>query len=323
MDKVDHLVLSGGAIKGIAFLGALECLQRRQSLQLGNLKVLVGSSVGALIAGFLSIGYSTAQLFKVVIETNFSSLANPEIGKLLTHYGLDSGYLIVKKIKKLFLQKGFDPNITFQQHYKYTRKRLVITVSCLGKGVRYFDYTNQPNLSVVTAIRMSISYPGYFTAVRYQGDYYVDGGMLDNVPIAFLSDVPPERILVIRTSFEPYEQPTPEEDTAENFLWLLWITTAQEMERLRLESNRTTRDIHRNSTIQISLTPLPSPISPTISEKKKLLREGYKAAIEYLESEIWIIQRVDRLPYRAMRKIWQIVHHRSYSTTLEAIRARK
>jgi len=196
-------------------------------------------------------------------------------------------------------------------------------VSCLGKGVRYFDYTNQPNLSVVTAIRMSISYPGYFTAVRYQGDYYVDGGMLDNVPIAFLSDVPPERILVIRTSFEPYEQPTPEEDTAENFLWLLWITTAQEMERLRLESNRTTRDIHRNSTIQISLTPLPSPISPTISEKKKLLREGYKAAIEYLESEIWIIQRVDRLPYRAMRKIWQIVHHRSYSTTLEAIRARK
>lgn len=320
MENVDHLVISGGALKGIAFLGTLECLQRRCRLNIGNIKVLVGASVGALISSLLSIGFTSAQLFKLVVETDIASLARPEIGKLLTHYGLDSGHGVVEKIKQLFRIKGVDPNITFQQHYEYTGKRLVVTVSCLGKGVCYFDYTNQPELSVISAVRMSISYPGYFTAVRYKGDYYVDGGMLDNVPIAFLQDVPPDRIVVIRTSIKQDQQHrSPSEDTPETFLWLLWVTTAREMERLRLESTRTTRNIHRRSTIHIDITPIASPIAPTLEEKKTLLRDGYKAAIAYLESEVWLEQRVNGLPYRAMRKVWQSVHQRSFNAVLQQL----
>lgn len=320
MENVDHLVLSGGALKGIAFLGTLECLQRRQSLKLDRLKVLVGASVGAMISSLISIGWTSAQIFKVVFDTDIAELAQPEIGKLLTHYGLDSGNGVINKMKELFRIKGVDPNITLKQHFDYTGKRLVITVSCLGKGVRYFDYTNEPDLSVLSAVRMSISIPGYFTAVRYKGDFYVDGGVLDNVPIAFLANVDPERIVVIRTTFKPYQQPTPTEDTPETFLWLLWLTTAREMERLRLESTTTTRDIHRRSTIHIDVSPSASPIAPTQMEKKTLLRDGYKAAIAFLESERWVEQRINRLPYGAMRRVWQQVHQRSFGSVLDAIR---
>ena len=322
MENVTHLVLSGGALKGIAFLGVLECLQRRQSLRLPGLSVFVGSSVGALISSLISIGYSSAQLFKIVMDTDISSMAKPELSNLLTHNGLDSGHLVVNKIKELFRRKGVDPNITLKEHHEYTGTRLVITVSCLGKGVRYFDHTTQPDLCVISAIRMSISYPGYFTAVRYQGDYYVDGGMLDNVPIAFLSDVPPDRVVVIRTStVSPERQPsTPSEDTFESFLWLLWLTNAREMERLRLESKRITRDIHRRSTIHIIITPYSSPIAPSQAEKRVLLRDGYKAAIDYLSSDVWMEQRVNSLPYQAMRKVWCEVHKRTFSTTLHSLR---
>jgi predicted acylesterase/phospholipase RssA len=326
MEKVDHLVLSGGAIKGISFLGALECLQRRQSLELTRLKVLVGSSAGAFIVSLISIGYTTAQLFKEVVDTDFATLARPEIGKVMSHFGLDSGHGLVDKLKELFRRKGVNPNITFKQHYEYTKKHLAVTVSCLGKGVFYFDYTNQPDLAVITAVRMSVGIPGYFTAVRYQGNYYVDGGMLDNVPIAFLRNVAPERVVVIRTSTI---SPTPdietpiatEEDTLEDYLWLLWLTNAREMERLRLESKQTIRDIHRRSTIPITITPVSSPIAPTLEDKKTLLRDGYRAALDYLESDVWLELRISGLPFRAMRKIWQDVHRRTFTAALQEIKS--
>lgn len=322
MQKVDHLVLCGGALKGIAFLGSLECLQRRQSLNLASLKVLVGSSAGALIAALISIGYTTAQLFKEAMDTDICALAKPELGKLLTHYGLDSGHGVVDKLREMFLRKGVDPNITLKQHHEYTGKRLAVTVSCLGKGVRYFDYINEPDLAVVSAVRMSISIPGYFTAVRYQGDFYVDGGMLDNVPIAFLANVPPDRVVVIRTSttMPEEEATTPEVDDFENFLWLLWLTNAREMERLRLESKRTTRDIHRRSTVHIIISLVSSPIAPNDEDKKTLLRDGYKAAIRYLTSQIWLEQQINSLPYVAMRRVWKEVHQRSFSAVVDAIR---
>jgi predicted acylesterase/phospholipase RssA len=319
MEKVNHLVLSGGALKGIAFLGALECLQRRQGLCLDNLQVLVGSSIGSLIAALISIGYTTAQLFKITIDTNVAELAKPELGKLLTRYGLDSGHKVVEKIRDTFRVKGVDPNITLKEHYAYTGKRLVLTVSCLGKGVRYIDYTNQPELSVISAIRMSISLPGYFTPVRYQNDYYVDGGMLDNVPIDFLSHVPLEQIVVIRTSIVPYEQRNPEEDTLETYLYLLWLTNTREMERLRLESKQTNRDIHRRATIHITITPMSSPITLTTADKKTLLRDGYVAAMNYLTSDIWLAQRIDRLPYRVLRNVWREVHRRSFKKVVAKI----
>ena len=68
MESVKHLVLSGGGLKGISFLGVLEYLQRHNKLNVHNLDTYAGSSAGAIISAMLCVGLTTAELFKSVYE---------------------------------------------------------------------------------------------------------------------------------------------------------------------------------------------------------------------------------------------------------------
>jgi predicted acylesterase/phospholipase RssA len=321
MQCVKHVVLSGGALKGIAFLGSLECLQRHQSLSIVNLETLAGSSVGAIIASLLCIGYTTSQLFKVAAEVDFGKLADPDLAKLLRpNFGLDSGHRIVATLRDLFHRKGVNPDVTMDQLFKFTGQRLVITVSCVGKGVRYFDYESEPDLAVISAIRMSISIPLVFTAVKYKGDYYVDGGLLDNVPLKVLADQPAHTIVIIRTEMSAYQQPTPETDTAGAYLWGMWKTVMKEMERLRMGESQ--NRLHKLCAIKVPSADLKTSteIALTLKDKQSMLRAGYKAALRYLQSEAWLAIRVYALPYKAMRNVWHQDHKEHFSNTIEELK---
>lgn len=65
-----NLVLSGGGIKGIAFVGAYEELERRYR-KFGNIG---GVSAGALIGALIGAGYSSRELVKILKEFDFSIL---------------------------------------------------------------------------------------------------------------------------------------------------------------------------------------------------------------------------------------------------------
>lgn len=320
LKSVKHLVISGGALKGVAFLGVLECLQRRAHLNIPTLKTIAGSSVGAMIACLLCVGFSTVELFQIIIDTNFAALANIEITKLLTHFGLDSGHLLVDKMRKFFSIKGYDPDITFASLYEATGIRLVVTVTCLGKGVKYFDHITQPDLSVLSAVRMSFAIPFLFTAVKYKDDYYVDGGLLDNVPMSIFADEPPNSVIVIRTSFAH-----PSDDSCnipinspEDYFWMLLKTTLTEIERLRLKSVRT---LHTMSTICIPSDEIEtkSAVAITLEEKQKLFKAGYRAAWNYLSSDVRLTLNIQSLPEKLQLKIWKEVHKSRFETVLSAI----
>ena len=319
MNTVKHLVISGGSFKGIAFLGVIECLQRNQKLKIKQLETLAGSSVGAIIACFLVVGYNVAEIFKLIVDTKFQDLVDVHVSKLLTHFGLDSGHRLVTVIKNCFIAKGFDPDITFEQLYAKTQQRLVITASCLGKGVTYFDYLSHPDLSVVVALRMSFGIPFLFTAVKYQGDYYVDGGLLDNCPMAILSKEAPDSIIIIRASYRHQPQLPAQSDSKdidpETYLWLLMSTTLGEIERLRLSA---TRQLQSLSTIVVPTSELKigSMVSITMVEKERLFKAGYLAAKKYLDSDAWLTLRVHSMPYHIMRQIWQSVHRKSFASVL-------
>jgi len=325
MNTVKHLVISGGSFKGIAFLGVLECLQRKQKLVFKELETLAGSSVGAIIAGLLVVGYNVAEMFKLIVDTNFQELVDVHVSKLLTHFGLDSGHRLVTIIKNCFIAKGFDGDITFEELYAKTQQRLVVTASCLGKGITYFDYLSHPDLSVVTALRMSFGIPFLFTAVKYRGDYYVDGGLLDNCPLAILSKEAPDSILIIRASFRQDSAPAPlqrdrdgdcdDDIDPETYLWLLMSTTLGEIERLR---SAATRHLQSLSTIVVPTSELKiaSLVSISLAEKERLFKAGYLAAKKYLESDAWLTLRVHAMPYHVMRRIWQSVHTKSFAPVL-------
>lgn len=315
MESVKHLVISGGALKGIAFLGVIECLQRKQNLRIQRLQTMAGSSVGAIIATLLLIGFSVAELYQCIVDMDLTQLSRIEVPKLVTHFGLDSGRGVVDKLRELFIRRGIDPTITFEALYRIRPIRLVMAVTCLGEGVKYLDYQSHPTLSVIGALRMSFAIPLVFTAVRYQNQYYVDGGLLDNCPVSLFSGASAESVLVIKTSYESVKGTEPPQDL-ETFFVLLMCTMLNDMEKLRSASARSSL-----STITVKAEDMVTSqtIALTTQDKHHLFSAGYKAAQKYLDSDKYLTLRIQAMPHHIMRNIWQSVHKRSFNASLQQI----
>ena len=64
MDKINTLVFEGGGIYGLAYIGALNELQKR--IDINQIKYLCGSSVGALVAFSIALGMKPEHMEEVV-----------------------------------------------------------------------------------------------------------------------------------------------------------------------------------------------------------------------------------------------------------------
>jgi hypothetical protein len=75
-------------------------------------------------------------------------------------------------------------DITFSELYSLTNKKIIIygTNYRLGRS-EIFSFENTPDMSILLAIRISISVPVIFTPVIYNDNYYVDGALTNNFPI--------------------------------------------------------------------------------------------------------------------------------------------
>lgn len=178
------LVLSGGGVKGIAMLGKLKKLFETDPKLYDSLDTIAGSSVGSLIGSLLLIGYTPKELFEFILTLDFKNLTQTELGNFLNKYGFNDGSAVMMVIKKLFLQKEIKENITFKELYEKTKKKLIITVTCINsKTTEYLSVDTACDMEVIMAIRMSISIPGYFTPIKYNGCHYIDGSASDNYPM--------------------------------------------------------------------------------------------------------------------------------------------
>lgn len=75
-------------------------------------------------------------------------------------------------------------DITLQELYEKTGNELVVTATCVNRRMqRFFHRNHHPDMPVVTAVRMSMSIPLFFVPLKFDGDYYVDGGLLNNFPL--------------------------------------------------------------------------------------------------------------------------------------------
>lgn len=285
---IRHLVISGGALKGLSFVGSLESLIRSMGLQLAKLESFVGASIGSVICALLVIGYTPAQLAHIGVHLDFASLLDPDVGTFLTHYGIDSGHRIVAKLQELFLQKGVSPDITLGELYEWSGRRLVVTVVSVGEGVQYLDHRTAPHESVVLALRKSVGIPFLLTAIHVDGHYYVDGGLLNNVPVEPLAEEPSKSILILRTKFE-ISPPT--KDTFDAYLWAFICTVMKEMDRLREKMRKrplltVTLDVD-NDAYNVGLS---------TEKKRELVALGYRQTMGFLQSGEFLLHRVMHLP---------------------------
>lgn len=268
------LILSGGGVKGIAHIGALYGLEELGYLN--KFKIIAGSSVGALIGGLFVCGYKPSEMLKFIKNFDLDSLKNLNILDVLKNYGLDNGLRLSHVIKKLIEAKGYNEKITLKELYNKTKKKLIITTVCVNnKNICYMSHESYPDLPLYLAIRMSTSIPLFYAPVKYNNNYYIDGGCIDNYPIHLFNDKI-NKVLGLYLIEDSSDIHYDNYNNIENLEDYLMIVFECIMKGLRANSTRGFDKFTINIKINESFTNF------NISDKKKdkIFNIGYKTVME-------------------------------------------
>ena len=195
--KPYNIVMSGGSLKGVSFIGCVKFLEETDSV--GYAVNLVGTSFGSLVLFMLALGYSSDEMIDNLVscigenspdrkeDTKKKPLAIKAILKCLERGGMDNGSIVLECIKRPLIRKFERSDITFIELAKMTGKNLVVTGSNLTKTrCEFFSVDTTPNMSVVLALRISTSIPLIFDPIIHEGSVYVDGALFNNFAIEYV-----------------------------------------------------------------------------------------------------------------------------------------
>lgn len=179
------LIFSGGSFKGFSYIGVMKYIEENKLCE--NISCYYGTSIGAITAVLLSIGYTSSELQYCISKLNFETLININninITDLFETFGFINPIKLYLLLDLLIEQKTKIKNITFEQHFEKYKKQVVITGSNITLlECNYFDYKTYPKLTILEALKISSCIPFIFKPIIFNNNYYVDGALYDNYPI--------------------------------------------------------------------------------------------------------------------------------------------
>ena len=188
-----NLVFEGGGVKGIAYVGATEVLEKKGILS--NILRAGGTSAGAINALLLGLNYSPAETKQILSQLDFRNFLDDTWGvvrdtnRILTEFGWYKGDFFRRWIGDRIAAKTGNPDATFndihnQMDQKGFRELFFVGTNLSTRFAEVFSYEHTPRWCVADAVRISMSIPLFFAAKRsMRGDVYVDGGLIDNYPV--------------------------------------------------------------------------------------------------------------------------------------------
>jgi predicted acylesterase/phospholipase RssA len=185
---IKNVVFSSGAMGGFSFIGVVKALDEYGITS--GVKGVSGCSAGSIIALLYSLGYSYDELLDIGMDFRYKNFHSIEILKFLDECGLETGKGIMSMIADLVELKIMVRDLTFKQHWNITGRDLWINASCVSTNdACYYSVRTSPNMSVLSAIRRSISVPFLFMAPRdSKGRQFTDGGYHDTIPSVMFSE---------------------------------------------------------------------------------------------------------------------------------------
>lgn len=188
------VVLSGGGAKGVAHVSVLKAIEKAGI----PVDIVVGTSMGALVGGLYSIGYTTDQLDSLVYALDWMHYIKDDISRY------DQSYDKKRRSEKFLLslpfgKKGGDllgggifqaqnvtnliSELTFGYHDSLDFNSFKKKYACVAFNVVNGDEVVFHNGVLYKALRASMAVPGVFSPVRMNGMVLVDGGMRNNFPV--------------------------------------------------------------------------------------------------------------------------------------------
>ncbi|SFI39012.1 NTE family protein [Tindallia magadiensis] len=161
------IALGGGGSRGFAHLGVLEALREKGIFP----DVIAGTSAGSIVGALMAAGKTPGEIMSIMKENKLGDYAK---------IGLPTeGFMSLDGLKEQL--ESTLPSDDFHQ----LKHKLIVAVSNLLTG--QVEYLSEGSISL--AVQASSSIPILFSPVEINGQWYVDGGLLDNLPVKPLLDV--------------------------------------------------------------------------------------------------------------------------------------
>jgi NTE family protein len=181
------LALSSGAAKGFAHIGVIQVLEENGI----EIDVVAGASIGAYIGALWTFGHDGKELERLARELEgrwgLWNLIDPVFPP---RQGFLRGFALRKRLMRSIGQARFADLL----------KPLRVVAGNLGT----LDQVTFASGEIAPAVHASMAVPGICVPVKIEGESYIDGGIVDPVPVNVLRDMGVSRIIAVNVI------PTPE-----------------------------------------------------------------------------------------------------------------
>lgn len=242
------LVLSGGGAKGLAHIGVLKVLEEAGV----QIDFIGGTSMGAIVGGLYASGYKAYQLDSIFRELNYDAIIQDYVSRGAKNFhekNFDERYALSLPFKNLRIgfplsfSKGLYNYHTINQLTRHVRhitdfNQLPIPFLCIATDIESGQQVLLNKGYLPQAMAASSALPSLYSPVEINGQYLIDGGVVNNYPIKELKELGADLIIGVDVQDGLRTRDNLQDATR----MLVQITNLQMIQRM--EVNRASTDIY-------------------------------------------------------------------------------
>ena len=283
------LVLSGGGAKGIMHIALLRAMEEVNM----PIDYIGGTSMGAIIGGLYSIGYSADELEDIVQSADWNRLLSDAVSRRyvpIEEKQWDSMYMISLPIinKRISLPTG----LVAGQEISKMFTRLTIPVH----GITDFNQFPIPFVAIATnladgepiimrfghlpdVLRSSMAIPSVFAPHEIYGKRTIDGGVARNFPVTDVLEMGADYVIGINVSDSDQQS-----DTLSNIISILDRTLNYKIAETTLDQARLVDHLIQPDIGDYSIISFDA--IPEIIEISKMAVEQYKPRLKVIADSL-------------------------------------
>jgi NTE family protein len=187
-DRPFTLVLSGGGLKGLAHIGVLRALEERGLVP----SLVVGSSIGSLIGASWAAGVPLRQMEARARQVRRRDIFQPARADVAFRRLMAPA--LYRREPLEFLVRSLVGDITFRD----LSRRLLVNTADLHSGIQVmWGLPGLVDAKVADAVVASCALPGIFPPRVINGRSYVDGAVVENLPVRLAASLGSGPILAV------------------------------------------------------------------------------------------------------------------------------
>jgi len=218
MDKLNitHLVLSGGGMRGVIYIGAIRYLYIENLHQ--KITHIAANSIGSFVALCITFKLTIEEIEEIIYNSKddkeLCNIPTKNYYRIISKLGLSSISHFMEHLKKRLRIKyatvpvvdalaGADAadaisRMTFKEVSQRFGVNLYFSTTNINRCEnRIFSIEDTPDVCVFTACEASMAIPLLFTPIVIDDEYYYDGAFTNNFPIKIFSHISKENIIAM------------------------------------------------------------------------------------------------------------------------------